>query len=138
MTARTWTTGDAIAEHDGDTWHLGTVTGVDAGTVCIRFDSADRATFRRASSPRLADPEQVPIDERSWVPAKVRDQLVRQEAAGRLREVGRRLDNEIGRGTAGILASALDFDDLLAADAACAADAARALLAPAPQSATTP
>ena len=128
--SRTWTIGDAIAEHDGDAWHLGVVVDVPAGMVCIRFDTAERATFRRASSPRLADPEQVPIDERSWVPAKVRDQLVRQEAADRLRAMAEAMPAHWSWADVPQLAEWLD--NPLLGDRGLAA-AARALLAPAPQ-----
>lgn len=132
---RTWETGDAIAERDGDTWQLGSVVGVDGLVLAIRFEGGDRASFRNRYSPQLADPDQVPIDERHWLPERLRDQLVRQEAAGRLRALADALRSDAVSRVVRALAE--DFDDFHP-DHQHMAAAARALLTPAPQPATTP
>ncbi len=144
MTARTWTLNDPIVEHVDGIWRLGTVVGVDGPMLAIRFDGGNRATFRDRRSPFLRDPDDVPIDERHWVPESVRDQLVRQEAAGRLRAMAVALDHDPG-----LLELAKLMDDLvgpggggwlLTGGWVSTADllrAARALLAPTPEPATT-
>ena len=135
---RTWQAGDRIAERDGDTWWLGTIVDIDRDLLAIRFDGGERAGFRLANSSRLVDPGDVPIDERHWLPAKTRDQLVRQEAAARLRLMSERL---VGAGR--LLDAAFvdglieDFDNPGAAAPLHLALAARALLNPAPQPAAT-
>ncbi len=138
MSARTWGINDPIVEHVDGIYHLGTVVGVDAHLLAIRFDDGDRAAFRDRRSPFLHDPDDIPIDARHWVPESVQDQLVRQEAAGRLRAMAGELDVLGHRFTSAELYElALDLEDLLNAAPVLAA-AARALITPAPQMATTP
>lgn len=135
--SRTWEVNDPIAEYRGGRWRIGVVTSVNEWRVEIRWDGAEFVCFRSPADKHLVDPEQAPIDERHWLPEKVRDQLVRQEAAGRLRACARAM-------TPGypacfyLLAIADDIDDLLQSGPGEAAAAARALLAPAPRPATTP
>lgn len=130
---RTWAVDDRIAERLDGTCHLGTVVGIDGHLLAIRFDDGGRATFRSRNNPRLHDPDDVPIDERHWVADAVRDQLVRQEAAGRLREMV-----DVLGGDYLLEELADDLDDLTGGFDELRAAAARALLAPAPQPATTP
>lgn len=136
MTARTWQVGDPIVECVDGTCHVGTVVAVDGQMLAIRFTGGDRATFRNRHSPFLHDVDDVPIDERTWLPETVRDQLARQEAAGRLRAMAAAIDVLGHRFTsAELLELALDLEDLLNG-APVLARAARALLNPAPQPAT--
>ncbi len=138
MTARTWEINDRIAERADGAWHLGTVVGVDGPMLAIRFDGGDRATFRDRRSPFLHDPDDVPIDERTWVPESVRDQLVRQEAAGRLQAMAEHLPYGGGlHALADRIAESVDVGESSGFES-WRAGAARALLAPAPQRATTP
>ncbi len=136
MSARTWEINDPIVEHvDGSGYRLGTVVGVDGPMLAIRFDGGDRAAFRDRHSPFLHDPDDVPIDERTWVPESVRDQLVRQEAAGRLRAMAAHMPHREGLHALAYLIDVCEPGDV---HPSWAAAAGRALIAPAPQPATTP
>ena len=135
--SRTWQAGDRVAERDGDTWQLGTIVDIEDGLLAIRFDGGERAGFLRlANSSRLVDPDDVPIDERHWLLAKTRDQLVRQEAARRLRAFAGALTVDTIAG-AYLREIADDHDEPLVEDPPALAAAARALLNPAPQPAAT-
>ncbi len=134
--SRAWKVNDAVCENRGG-WRIGVVASVDPSQVAVRWDCAELVSFRSPGAEGLVAPEQVPIDERHWLPEKVRDQLVRQEAAGRLRACA----DAMTPGHPGrfyLLAIADDMEDLLQSDSAPAAESARALLAPAPAPATTP
>lgn len=80
----------AYAEREPEkVWRLGTVAGVSADpwgaeSVAIRYDDGDVA-YLPAEDRRLVPADEVPLDERGWLPQSVRDALARQEAAGRLR-----------------------------------------------------
>lgn len=89
--SRVWAVNDPIAEHRDDHWRKGTVTDVNRWRVAVRWDDAEHACFRSPTDPHLVAPDEVPIDERHWLPAAVRDQLVGQEAAARLRAMAKRL-----------------------------------------------
>ncbi len=135
MTARTWQAGDRVAERDGDTWWLGTVVDIDRDLLAIRFDGGERAGFRLANSSRHVALDDVPIDERHWLPAEARDQLVRQEAARRLRAFADALTVDT-IGATYLREIADDLDEPLVEDPAALAAAARGLLNPASQPAT--
>jgi hypothetical protein len=132
--SRVWAVGDPICEHRDQRWRIGTVAHVDKWAVTIRWAGAEHLVYRSPSDTALVDPDTVPIDARHWVPAKVRDQLVRQEAARRLRAMWDALPLD---SFASPLSVADDLDALLDPCADRYAAAARALLAPAPQPATT-
>lgn len=96
-TPRTWTETDRVAIRDwvGEPWRLGTVAGITGlGYLLIRGDAGDVIAIRRPDDPRVVAAEQVPVDERHWLPQRVRDQLVRQEAAARLQAVAVALDHD--------------------------------------------
>ena len=131
--SRVWAVGDPICEHRDQRWRIGTVAHVDKWAVTIRWAGAEHLVYRSPSDTALVDPDTVPIDERHWVPAQVRDQLVRQEAAGRLAAV---LELVSPSTTVERLYTRLADEADPAGGAAAAV--ARVLLAPAPQPATTP
>lgn len=137
---RAWEVNDPVAEFRGGRWRIGVVTSVHPWLLAIRWDGAELISSRSPGDVHLVDPEQVPVDERHWVPATVRDQLVRQEAAAALRAMAEHLPPGPDRVIAGCHL-ARHFDDLIGRpdeDGYSYAAAARALLAPAPQPATTP
>lgn len=103
--------------------------------VGIRFAGGDRIAFRRASSRYLADPDDVPIDERHWLPEVVRDHLVRDEAAKRLAAFAEDLPLDAERDWLHALAA--EVAEPIVAEPAEMARAARRLLALTPQPSTT-
>lgn len=129
---RTWTEGDRVATLVAGRWQLGTVTG-GARWLVIRWDAIDTVTILGPDDQRVVHEHEVPIDERHWVPEKTRDQLIRQEAAARLRAMAAPLLVGLGAGHLRELADDLaEFvdnpDDLSAAEEESLTAAARALL----------
>jgi hypothetical protein len=93
-----------------------------------------------ADDRNLVREDDIPVDERWWLPEQVRDQLVRQEAAGQLRAMWVALPNDVLGDALLDMAHRLDgFDAHGGPDPNPAwAAASRALLAPAPTPAQTP
>jgi hypothetical protein len=116
-------------------WMLGTVTAATHHLV-VRWDDTITASVLNLDDQRVIAADDVPIDERWWLPQSVRDQLVRQEAAGRLIAMW-----EIFPGGAGyyddVAAAATLLNNLLSNDGPQLAAAARRLLAAAPAPALT-
>lgn len=143
---RTFAVHDAVAIRDrvGQPWQLGTVTGHTADGWLIIDRGHRTIDIRHPDDVRVIPADQVPAGEQHWVPQTVRDQLVRQEAAGRLRAMAVALDHDRG-----LLELANLMDDLVGpggggwlltggwVGTAELLRAARALLAPAPQPAST-
>lgn len=119
MTARNWnwSVGDQVAIRDfvGTPYLLGTITTIRPdGMLYIDLGAPTAPAIRYPDDVRVVPANQVPIDERHWVPASVRDQLVRQEAAGRLRALVEALHPDAYRQTrASLVALALAVGNLL-------------------------
>jgi hypothetical protein len=93
---RAWAVHDRVAIRDfvGTPWLLGDLIEISAaGNLVIDLGSQPTA-IRYPDDVRVVLADEVPIDERHWVPAKVRDQLDRIEAAERLREMWRALPDD--------------------------------------------
>jgi hypothetical protein len=132
-----WELNDPIAEKRDGRWRIGSVAAVDKWTVTIRWDGAEHLVYRSPSDTALVDPDTVPIDERHWLPATVRDQLVRVEVADRLRAVAAALPPTYLPAT-GLVGLAVDLDNLLDPSPGLAAAARLLLTRTAPQPAATP
>lgn len=140
---RTWADADRVALRElvDEPWLLGTVTGeTPEGYTIVRLDDKTNVRLVHPDDVRLRPEHEVPVDERHWLPEKVRDQLVRQEAAERLRELWRALpDDCVGDVLLDVAYRLAGFDAHGGPDPNPAwAASARALLAPAPAPATTP
>jgi hypothetical protein len=137
MSTRNWSATDRVAVRDriDAPWQLGTVSGIQpADYVVVRFDGNEQITIRHPDDPRMVHEHDVPADERHWLTQDERDQLMRQQAATQLRAMWDALPLNS-------FASPLDIADELedpAVDADRYAAAARALLNPAQQPATSP
>jgi sugar lactone lactonase YvrE len=144
---RTWAEGDRVARVDrrAPNWHwrLGTVCALDGPHwVVVRWNDEtpleSYVSCVGADDRNLIREDEVPVDERWWLPPQTRDQLVRQEAAGRLKALADALPARQVARRCRIADVADAFDDLLLDDLGESADAARALLTPAPTPARTP
>lgn len=145
---RAWAVGDrvAIRDHVGKPCHLGEIIAIRPdGRLAIRGDTVT-GTIRHPDDVRVIPEREVPVDERHWLNQDERDQLVRHEAAGRLRAMAVALDHDdallglaslladvVGAGGGGWLPTGGSW-----ASTADLARSARSLLAPAPAPAPTP
>lgn len=137
---RVWAEHDQVAHAERrpgpPRWRLGVLTGDPSSIVAVRFDDGD-CGFYSCDDRKLVPIGEVPLDERHWLPERVRDQLMRQEAAEQLRAM--RASLPVGFHGRGVLEDLADMlDDLIGIDPEIRTAAARALLTPAPTPAPTP
>ena len=134
---RAWGMGDRVARlvRRGGKWELGTVAAVE-DYLLIRWDDDTVISVRHLDDPHVLHEDEVPALEQWWVSEKTREQLVRQEAATRLRSFARALLPLDGVAWARAVEIADDLDHVLLVHDGLAA-AARALLAPAREPAPT-
>jgi hypothetical protein len=142
---RVWAEGDRVARVDRSAtpwrWRLGTVCGLDGPHwLIVRWNDEtpleSYVSCVGADDRNLIREDDIPVDERHWLPQKVRDQLVRQEAAEAFAKVHDVLDEDSWPETRHYLDGlVLALADGVGPDLAVIA---RALLTPAPTPAHTP
>lgn len=141
MTARTWNEGDRVAIRDrvGQPWALGTIKRIrPAGHLVIDLDWDSRTTtLRPGDDPRVIPVDDVPVDDRYWLTADQRDQLLREDAAGRLRGYAEELTCDALARTY-FIEYADDLVEPIIEPPAAATRAARRLVNPAPQPTRVP